>query len=241
MRRVVIEPVPPPWRVRRGSEGAGDPADADLVGVAVDVLRATSTLALACRHGAREVVPFADPAEALRFRERTPGALACGERGGVMVPGFDLGNSPFEYTAERVGGRTLAFASTNGSRTLLSHRGCRLRLLGAFVNASATVQACLASGAAQVRITGSGELGAPCPEDLACAGWLAARLIEQGFEPADAETAAAAAAAPAGAEAVRMRVEEAPHGRALAQLGGGYPDDVRWCATLDALAEAAHW
>ena len=83
---------------------------------AIDVLRATTTLAWARANGATRIEPFAETAAALAFRDRHPGCLACGERDGCIVPGFDLGNSPGEYTRERVAGRTLAFASTNGSR-----------------------------------------------------------------------------------------------------------------------------
>src|SRR5262249_25152618 len=109
--------------------------------VAIDVLRATTTLAVARRNGAARIVPFATPEEALAFRAATPRALACGEREGRIVEGFDLGNSPAEFTRERVDGKTLAFASTNGSRALLAAARCRRRLLGSFAALSATVAA----------------------------------------------------------------------------------------------------
>jgi len=239
MPRVVIELVPDEARVRAALAGDRDPADAEVVGVAVDVLRATSTLTVARRNGAVAVVPFAETAAAIAFRDATPGALACGERDGAIVPGFDLGNSPFEYAAERVEGRTLAFASTNGSRALLVLSGCRKRLLGAFVSASAVARAC--AGAEAVRIVCAGERGQPSPEDLACAGWIARALAEQGFEPGGEATALAIARAPAGAEAVRAAVQGAPHGKVLSLLGADYQRDVAFCATLDALDRYESW
>lgn len=163
---VRVHLTPPP----RGS--AGGPG---FVGVAVDVLRATSTLTAASAHGAASIVPFAETAEALRFRDATPGALACGERDGRIVPGFDLGNSPFEYAPDVVGGRTLAFASTNGSRAMLALERCDRVLLGAFVNANALLRALEAARVPGVAPSGvviccAGSLGRFSHEDAAFAG-----------------------------------------------------------------------
>ncbi len=225
-------------RLERTPPGAGDgvPPPAGGAGIAVDVLRATSTLARARAHGAGRIVPFARTDEAAAFRDATTGALACGEREGRRLPGFDLGNSPFEYTRERVEGRTLAFASTNGSRALLALAGTDPVWLGAFVCASAVARAC--AGAAHVRIVCAGERGQPSPEDDACGGWIVARLLDAGFEAGDGLTRDLAAAAPADAAAVRERVERSPHGRVLTAMGAAYARDVEWCATLDAMAEA---
>src|SRR5439155_26101311 len=122
-----------------------------------DVLRASTTLSWARANGAAGIEPFADTAAALAFRDAHPGALACGEREGRIVPGFDLGNSPSEYTRGRVAGRTLAFASTNGSRAMLAASRCRRRLLGSFAALSAVVQA-LASERA-IWLVCAGKLG----------------------------------------------------------------------------------
>ncbi|MEO5989976.1 MAG: 2-phosphosulfolactate phosphatase [Candidatus Eisenbacteria bacterium] len=239
MPRVLIEVVPVAARVQAGLAGLVDPAGSDTVGVAIDVLRATSTLTRALCNGAVGVVPFADPAAALAFRKRNPGSLACGERDGAIVPGFDLGNSPLEYTRDRVSGRTLAFASTNGSRAMLSQSGCRVRLLGAFINASAVVRAC--ADAAQVCLTCAGDRGQISHEDLACAGWIAQALVERGFEPTGADTALAIDAAPNGAEAVRTAVEDSPHARALAMLGADFQRDVAYCAMLNVVPHCPTW
>lgn len=239
MAKVVIEVVPDPARVLAGLAGHRDPADAGVVGVAIDVLRATTTLTVARRNGAAAVIPFAETALAIAYRDAHPDALICGERNGAIVPGFDLGNSPSEYSAARVAGRTLAFASTNGSRAMLAQIGCQRRLLGAFVNASAVVRAC--AGAGHVRITCAGDRGLLSTEDLACAGWIARGLVEHGFEPDGEDTAFAIEHAPVGAVAVHHAVEVAPHGQALALLGEQYQRDVAFCATLDALSSCESW
>ena len=208
-------------------------------GVAIDVLRASTTLAIALANGAARVVPFASTAEAIAFRHRTAGALACGERDGRIVPGFDLGNSPGEYTRERVGGRTLAFASTNGSRAMLATAHCRRRLLAAFVNLSATVEALTAE--TDVVLVCAGKLGAFALEDAACAGTIAARLAARGASLVNAAAELAATLACRDAEEARAVVEGSEHGRWLAGLGEGFPEDVRFSAGLDTAGRVAEW
>ena len=207
--------------------------------VALDVLRATTTLAFARRNGAARVIPFASPAEAVAFRDAHPGALACGEREGRIVPGFDLGNSPGEFTRERVEGRALAFASTNGSRALLAASRCRRRLLGSFAALSAVVQA-LASER-EIWLVCAGKLGSFAIEDAACAGTIAARLAARGAELANDAARLAATLAPADAAAVRALVTGCDHGRWLASLGETFATDVEACATLDQLDSAEEW
>ena len=220
--------------------GAAPPwAPGATCAVAVDVLRATTTLSVALAHGAAAVVPLAGPAEALARRGAGPGVLACGERGGRIVPGFDLGNSPAEYAPAVVGGRTLAFASTNGSRALLAAAGCARRVLGAFVNAAA-VRAAVAREP-RVWIACAGKEGAFALEDAAFAGWLVRALAADGARPEGAAARFAATLAPAGAEAVRALVEGSAHGRDLAALGPEYRRDVAFCATLDSLDRAFGW
>ena len=232
--RVVVALVPE--RVPAALAAGGGPARG-WTGVAVDVLRATSTLTLAREHGATRIVPLAGTAEALALRAERPDVLACGERQGRIVPGFDLGNSPFEFVRDRVAGRTLAFASTNGSRALLALAGCGTRWLGAFLSASALAGAL--AGAPRVCIACAGKEGAFALEDAACAGWLVARLAAAGAEPANDEARLCAALAPRDAGEVRALVEGCEHGRYLAGLGPEYARDVALCGTLDA-AGVAH-
>ncbi len=89
--------------------------------VVVDVLRATTTVVQALSAGARAVVPCLtiDDARA-RAAEFPPGeALLGGERGGLPIEGFDLGNSPAEYTSQVVAGKTVVLTTTNGTKALL--------------------------------------------------------------------------------------------------------------------------
>ena len=236
VRHVVVEEVP---GCRPGAESPGD-----TLGLAIDVLRATSTLSVACSNGVAGIVPFAETAAALSYRDRAPGVLVCGEREGRIVPGFDLGNSPHEYAPGRVTGRVLAFASTNGSRAMLALADARDRRLAAFVNASAAVAHCLASSAPVVRMVCAGKEGEPTAEDSGCAAWIASRLAAHGFRVRLADggdPAAFLARAPRDAAAVRARVEQSEHGRYLAALGESFAADVVFCATLDRLERCDGW
>jgi 2-phosphosulfolactate phosphatase len=207
--------------------------------VAIDVLRATTTLAVARLHGAARVVPFATPAGALEFRRLTPGALACGEREGRIVEGFDLGNSPFEFTRERVNGKTLAFASTNGSRALLAASRCRRKLLGSFAALSATIEALRPER--DVWLVCAGKLGRFALEDAACAGTIAARLAAAGATLANDEARLCTSLACDDAVAVRSVVTGCDHGRWLAGLGDAFAADVGYCAAPDTLQTCFEW
>jgi 2-phosphosulfolactate phosphatase len=204
--------------------------------VVIDVLRATTTLTAAFARGARRVVPTATPDEALSLRAGHPRVLACGERDGRIVPGFDLGNSPLEYTAERVAGRTLAFASTNGSLAMLAARRFRRRVLAAFVNASAAVETVRRER--EIVIVCAGKLGGFSLEDAACAGLLIARLEAHGAAPAGGAARMALRLAPRDAGEVRALVEGASHARELRSMGEAYVRDLDFCAGLDTIDRA---
>lgn len=208
---------------------------ADSTAVVIDVLRATTTLTVALTNGARRVIPADSRARALELRERTPGALLCGERDGRKIEGFDLGNSPSEYDAATVAERDLVFASTNGSLALLRSARARRRLLGAFINASAVLAA--VSGDARVVVVCAGKLGRPSLEDTAFAGWLCARLAERGAD-LDAAARFARALAPRDAGETLALVQGSSHGRYLRRLGGAFAADVELAAEVDRLDRA---
>ena len=215
------------------------PAGATVDGpcaVIVDVLRATTTLTVALANGARGVIPVASPGEAIALRDARPDLLACGERDGRIVAGFDLGNSPFEYTGERVGGRTLAFASTNGSLAMLAARGAGRRVLAAFVNMGAVVDR--VRHEREIAIVCAGKLGRFSLEDAACAGMLIARLEPHGAVPGNAGARLARTLAPANAEELAALIQGAAHARDLAAMGDAYLRDLAFCAALDTIDQA---
>ena len=202
----------------------------------VDVLRASTTLTVALAAGAAGVVEAVTPEEALALRARTPGALLGGERDGRRIPGFDLGNSPAEYVPSVVAGRTLLFASTNGSIALRHARPARRRVLGAFVNATAVRRAL--RSAEHVVIVCAGKLGGFALEDAAFAGWLARDLEADGARLEGAAARTALALAPDGEAGIRATLEGSSHGRVLLGYGGEFRRDVVRCAQLDAVDRA---
>jgi 2-phosphosulfolactate phosphatase len=201
--------------------------------VVVDVLRATTTLTVALANGARGVELFSDPARAMARAAGAADVLACGERGGRIVPGFALGNSPFEFTPERVAGQTLAFASSNGSLALLAAAGCARRILGAFVNATAVLERVIAATPRYVWVACSGRDGHYALEDTALAGWLCAELARRGATLAGAEARLALSLAPRDPGEVRALVEGSTSGRTLRRLSPDYARDVEFCAGFD--------
>ena len=147
--------------------------------VVIDVLRASTTLIYAASAGAGPIHIVAEPEDALSLRdEYGDSILLCGERDGLIIPGFDLGNSPGDYTRSRIGGRRLAFCSTNGSRTILSAAASDEVLIGGFVNLPAIVDEL--RRAEKAVLLCSGKLGRFCIEDAACAGMIIDRLAGEG-------------------------------------------------------------
>ena len=113
---------------------------ADLSGtvaVVIDVLRATTTITHALANGAECVVPCQTIEEAQSLRADNPAALLGGERGGKKIEGFDLGNSPAEYSREDVSGRTILFTTTNGTKAMQACRAADEIWIASFVNLSA--------------------------------------------------------------------------------------------------------
>lgn len=143
------------------------------IAIVIDVLRASTTIATALTHGAARVVPVAAIDDARRMAaELQPVALLGGERGGVRLPGFDLGNSPLEYSAARVTGRTVVITTTNGTAALAASRGAREILVGAIVNRTAVAEAIrrLARDGDDVHLVCAGTDGLVSAEDVLAAG-----------------------------------------------------------------------
>src|SRR5918997_6156961 len=111
------------------------------VAVVLDVLRATTTMVHALASGCLAVVPCGEIDEALRVASALPAgsALLAGERAGVPIQGFDLGNSPSEFTPEVCRGKTLVMTTTNGTRAILACLDADRVIVGAFTNLRATV------------------------------------------------------------------------------------------------------
>jgi 2-phosphosulfolactate phosphatase len=138
--------------------------------VVFDVLRATTTMAYALNADAREVRIFDSLESAKDAAEQFVGPrILCGERRALRPPGFDLGNSPGEFTAARVAGKTLFMATTNGTKAIVAASGAEKLFVAALVNATSTAAALLATKLDVVLLC-AGTDGEFAPEDMTAAG-----------------------------------------------------------------------
>ena len=147
--------------------------------VVFDVLRATSTMVTALANGAAAILPVAEIADALAARQRHPGVLLAGEREGVRIgaeltggAAFDLGNSPREFTASVVSGKTIVMTTTNGTRALHACRNAQRTLAGSFLNLSATAKVIHTSAVNRLLLVCSGTFDQSAYEDVLGAGAL---------------------------------------------------------------------
>ncbi len=154
--------------------------------VVFDVLRATSSMVTALANGAREIIPVCEISEAVALRQARPDVLLAGERDGVRIlkqlnggVDFDLGNSPREFTAERVAGRSIVMTTTNGTRALQACRGaCRVPV-GSFLNLGAVTDWLRRERPAHLLVVCSGTLEEAAYEDTLGAGALCDAVWDQ--------------------------------------------------------------
>jgi 2-phosphosulfolactate phosphatase len=158
-----------------------EPADLrGCVAVVIDLLRASTTIIQALAAGATAVVACQEVDEARRTAAKLGGSgpvLLGGERGGVQIEGFDLGNSPLEYTPDRVAGRTIVFTTTNGTRALRRCAAADTARVGALTNRRAVLD-WLAGEERPVHLVCAGTNGRITAEDCLCAGAFARELTD---------------------------------------------------------------
>lgn len=143
--------------------------------IAIDILRATSTIVTALAAGAEAVQVFADLDELQRVSAAHPPELTlrAAERGGGTVEGFDLGNSPFDYQRSKVEGKRIFMSTTNGTRALQKIQTAPVVLAAAMINLGSVLSYLHQVQPETVWIVGSGWQGSYALEDTACAGAIA--------------------------------------------------------------------
>src|SRR6201996_7203592 len=109
----------------------------DYIVVIIDIFRATSSICYGIENGAEAIIPVAQVEECVAYREKGTGYLLAAERDGSVVEGFDFGNSPFSYTAEKVAGKTVVLTTTNGTQALHLSRKAKKVVIGSFLNLTA--------------------------------------------------------------------------------------------------------
>ncbi|MBW4556757.1 MAG: 2-phosphosulfolactate phosphatase family protein [Trichormus sp. ATA11-4-KO1] len=208
--------------------------------IAVDVLRATSTIATVLASGGEAVQAFSDLDQLIAVSEKWPQEkrLRAGERGGAKVPGFELGNSPLDCTPEVVKGRRLFISTTNGTRALQRIQDSPNVLAAALINRAAVVQYLLEKQPETVWIVGSGWEGNFSLEDTVCAGAIAHSLIQQSqFSQEEIagndELISAIALYSQWQDDLLGLFHQASHGKRLLRLE--CHEDLKYCAQTDIL------
>lgn len=201
----------------------------DHATVVIDVLRATTSIITALVNGCREFVPVATVEEALNKKSLMPDALLGGERQGVKIPGFDLGNSPFDYKHSLVQGKVIITTTTNGTVALTTAEAAARVYLGAFVNAAALCRKLTDEGKDCVLLC-SGNNGRFSLEDTLCAGLIADRMSGQ-MRLGDAAQAALAMYREYSRNDLVKQVSESSHAAFL--IKAGFQADIAYCLQPD--------
>jgi 2-phosphosulfolactate phosphatase len=194
-----------------------DEAERAPTAVVVDVVRASSTIVQALAAGYRRVLCCAEVEEARRLAAELDGAVLAGERKAVAIPGFDLGNSPREFTEPL--GETLVLTTTNGTRAVLAAAASsETVLVGSLLNLEAVAAAARDGG--DVEVVCAGVQGRFTIDDAYCAGRIAELL---GGDRSDAAEAAVRLARSFASAQEGLGASGNPEHALLA-------DDIAWCA-----------
>ena len=163
--------------------------EGEFIVVLVDILRATTTICTAVGNGVKAIIPVASHEEARRLKAK--GFLVASEKDGVQVDFADFGNSAFSFTRDAIGGKTLVYCTTNGTRALQIARGASSVAIGAFINISAVTE-WLGGQQKNVVVLCSGWKNKFCLEDTLFAGALTGRLLGTGLFRTECDSAHAA-------------------------------------------------
>lgn len=213
------------------------PADVSGRTIAViDVLRASTSIAVALDNGARAIIPFENSEDAVsraKAFERSDVRLA-GERKSLPIPGFDLGNSPLQYTREAIEGKTILMATTNGTGAVTATQGARDVIVASYVNFSASMsflRAALRTGTDIVLLC-AGQDRRFALEDAACAGRFAHHISKRltGVTLNDGAHACILIDKKYGENLAKL-FDASAHGRTLREAG--FSEDLAICAAID--------
>jgi 2-phosphosulfolactate phosphatase len=199
--------------------------------VVIDILRATSSITYGIDNGAEAIIPVMEVEDCLKYADK--GFLLAAERNGEVVKGYDFGNSPFSYTAEKVAGKTVVLTTTNGTKAMhLAQERAHQVIIGSFLN--------LNSVCAYLKHQGKDVL-------LLCAGWkdnfnledtlFAGAVVEQlqqEFTLGDDASVAALDMYQLAKNDLRAYLKKSSHSHRLVKLN--IEEDVQFCLKVDVCA-----
>jgi 2-phosphosulfolactate phosphatase len=204
--------------------------------IVIDVIRASTTLVTLVERGAGPILIAPDVETARRHARVRPGAVLAGEEDGLAPAGFDFGNSPVELARAELGGKTVIFATTNGTAAIRAVQGAMAVFIGALRNGGAvSAEAVELAHRQEVNLTVvcAGRVGAFGIDDAYCAGYLVDRVLQgKNLELTDAAEAALRLYRSEPDSVAVFRRSAA--GRNVIELGLG--GDVDYCATRDVSA-----
>ncbi|NJR70832.1 MAG: 2-phosphosulfolactate phosphatase family protein [Synechococcales cyanobacterium CRU_2_2] len=208
--------------------------------IAIDVLRATTTIAQALHVGAESVQAFSSLDKLFAESESWPAEkrIRAGERGGQKVEGCDFGNSPLECTPEQFAGRRLFITTTNGTRALQCIQPAAIVLTAALVNRASIVDYLLEHQPKTVWMVASGWEGSYALEDTVCAGAIAQAIHEKTGQPLaemaeNDEVIGAVTLFQQWRDRLQELLHHASHGKRLLRLNN--LEDIAFCSKLDIL------
>ncbi len=199
----------------------------------IDVLRATTTMVAALDAGCRDIIPCPSVEEATRLADTLgrDNVILCGEREGNKINGFDLGNSPLEFTEAVVKNKTLLMSTTNGTTVISRAKPAAVLSIAGFLNAGA-VAGFLASGGGDMLLICSGKLGRFSIEDMLCAGLLTELSCAGRQETVLTDSARMAMSLyKKEGKSLLKAFKQSQHGEYLISLG--YLEDLKFAAQLD--------
>lgn len=206
---------------------------ADTVCIVLDIFRATSSIITAISNGCRTVVPVSSIEDAYRMAEQLEAPLFAGERQSIRIEGFHFGNSPFEFSADKVRDKTIVMTTTNGTIAIKAAERAFLTLLGSFINARAVCQAA-SRQKRDILLICAGTDGMFSLEDALCAGLLVDTLSKDGsYALTDAAQGVQVMYKGAGAALLEI-ASTGRNGKRLVDLG--LQREIEYCLRADSVA-----
>jgi 2-phosphosulfolactate phosphatase len=196
--------------------------------VVIDILRATSAMCTAFHNGVEKMIPVATVEEATEYKKQ--GFIVGAERNGIALEGFDFGNSPYSYMAEKIKGQTIVISTTNGTQAIDAARKADKVVIGAFTNITALCN-WLNQQNKNVLLLCSGWKNKFNIEDTLFAGAVAERLLKNKiFQSGDAALSVSYLYSQAEKNPYKF-LRNSSHAERLAALG--LKQDIKYCLSLD--------
>lgn len=201
----------------------------DYIVVVIDIFRATTSICYGIENGAEAIIPVSQVEECAAYLDKEPSYLLAAERDGEIVAGFDFGNSPFSYTADKVAGKTIVLTTTNGTHALHLSRKAKKIVIGSFLNLTSICNWLNEQGE-NILLVCSGWKNNFNLEDTLFAGAVVERLKNGSFSPDDPAIAANDLYTLA-ANDLDGYLKKTSHSERLKQLG--IERDIAFCLNVD--------